>query len=416
MDQPISQFNPIVSGATINLATLPTRNLTIRANTSPATVGSVQFDLVESAFLNTVNTSPYDLCGDGTSTPVACSNLGVGLHSLTTTPYMGSKASGAKGTSMSISFSVIDPTPTPTPTPTRTPTSTPTPGNVVGPAGYPLTAPVGYGNPITFGATGNGTTDDTAAFQSAVNAGNVYVSQTGTYLIVGQVLMPSNRILQCASGVILKTNKHDSNDSGLLRLNSTNNVAILGCTLIGTNTTVPPILDGNQGNSLISLFGATNTLIAANTCKWSWSNSCIHLTDSTDSNTGTPSSNNTIRNNELDATGYYGVAIIDGIYNTVNWNNAVDAAIGSEANSGETPTGNSHNTYSNNVVTKVHTNGYNNVILTGGAAISNFDYSTNMVSNNHVTGSGSAILVDDGGGEIQAHYTNNLCDGGCITK
>ena len=102
--QPIPQFNPIASGSTINLATLPSHNLTIQANTSPATVGSVAFDLVNSGYLNTVNTAPYDLCG---SAP--CSNLGVGLHSLTTTPYMGPNASGGAGTSMSISFSVIDP-------------------------------------------------------------------------------------------------------------------------------------------------------------------------------------------------------------------------------------------------------------------------------------------------------------------
>jgi hypothetical protein len=122
--QPISQFDPIVSGATINLATLPTQNLTIRANTSPGKVGSVEFDLVESAYLMTVNTPPYYLCA---SAP--CSNLGVGLHSLTTTPYTGSNASGAAGSSMSISFSVIDPTPTPSPSPSPTPTpmATPTP-------------------------------------------------------------------------------------------------------------------------------------------------------------------------------------------------------------------------------------------------------------------------------------------------
>ena len=104
--QPISQYNPIANGATINLATLPSQNLTIQANTSPATIGSVAFDLVNSGYLNTVNTAPYDLCG---SAP--CSNLDVGLHSLTTTPYMGPNASGGAGTSMSISFSVIDPTP-----------------------------------------------------------------------------------------------------------------------------------------------------------------------------------------------------------------------------------------------------------------------------------------------------------------
>jgi hypothetical protein len=118
--QPIPQFNPLVSGATINLAVLPSHNLTIQANTVPATVGSVVFDLVDSGYLNTVNTAPYDLCG---SAP--CPNLDVGLHSLTTTPYFGSGGSGGAGKAMSISFSVIDPTPTPAPTPSPTPTPTP---------------------------------------------------------------------------------------------------------------------------------------------------------------------------------------------------------------------------------------------------------------------------------------------------
>jgi hypothetical protein len=118
--QPISQYNPIVNGATINRATLPTQNITIQANTSPATVGSVAFDLVNSGYLNTANTAPYDLCGTA-----PCSNLGVGLHSLDATPYMGPNQSGGAGNTASISFSVIDPTPTPAPTPSPTPTPAP---------------------------------------------------------------------------------------------------------------------------------------------------------------------------------------------------------------------------------------------------------------------------------------------------
>ena len=118
--QPISQYNPIVNGATINRATLPTQNVTIQANTSPATLGSVAFDLVDSGYLNTVNTAPYDLCGTA-----PCSNLGVGLHSLNATPYMGPNGSGGAGKAMSISFSVIDPTPTPVSTPSPTPTPAP---------------------------------------------------------------------------------------------------------------------------------------------------------------------------------------------------------------------------------------------------------------------------------------------------
>jgi hypothetical protein len=44
-DQPIAGFNPIAANATLDLATLPTRRLNVRANTSPTTVGSVKFAL-----------------------------------------------------------------------------------------------------------------------------------------------------------------------------------------------------------------------------------------------------------------------------------------------------------------------------------------------------------------------------------
>ena len=212
--QPISQYNPIVNGATINRATLPTQNLTIQANTSPATVGSVAFDLVNSGYLNTVNTAPYDLCGTA-----PCSNLGVGLHSLTTTPYMGPNGSGGAGKAMSISFSVIDPTPTPDPTPA--PTSTATPGGVPTPIGN-ITPPKlsnqqNFVKGATFGGhtvAGNDVTDDTNALQAAVNAGDVFV-EAGTYLIGGQVVLPAGRHIQCQcntpSGVCTATTDSNGN-------------------------------------------------------------------------------------------------------------------------------------------------------------------------------------------------------------
>jgi hypothetical protein len=124
-NQPISQFDPIVSGSTINLATLPTY-IAIRANTSPATVGSVIFNLVDANYWHTVSIPPYDLCGDASpSQPLACGNLILGAHSLNTTPYMGTNGSGSAGTTMGVSFSVIDSTSTPTPTPTSTPAPAP---------------------------------------------------------------------------------------------------------------------------------------------------------------------------------------------------------------------------------------------------------------------------------------------------
>jgi hypothetical protein len=283
---------------------------------------------------------------------------------------------------------------------------------VVGPAGYPLTPPVGYGNPVNFGATGNGTSDDTAAFQAAINAGNVYVSTVHTYNIGGQIIIPSNRTLQCAPGVVLRTLVHSTNDPSMLRLNGATGVSILGCTLIGANSTTPPILDNNQGTCLISLWGSSTNLIAANTCKWSFGNACVHISDRFDG-AGAASTFNVIRNNDFGPTGYYGVAIIVGTDNQVLWNNAVDAAIGSEANAAQATGTNSRNTFGHNVVTKVNTNGWDSVSLTGGSAIAGFDYSTNVVSNNTVQGSGSRINQNNGGGAIPAQYINNFCINGC---
>ena len=98
----------LVDGATLNLATLPTRRLNIRANTSPATVGSVVFALSGAATKNqTENTSPYALFSDNAGdynpwTPA------VGSYKLTATPYSAANGTGTAGAVGTINFRVID--------------------------------------------------------------------------------------------------------------------------------------------------------------------------------------------------------------------------------------------------------------------------------------------------------------------
>jgi hypothetical protein len=91
-------------GATLNLATLPSKNLNIRATTNPSTVGSVVFALTGAQSKSvTESTAPYDLMGDyGTWTPA------VGNYTLKATPYTASKGSGTAGTALSVAFSVIN--------------------------------------------------------------------------------------------------------------------------------------------------------------------------------------------------------------------------------------------------------------------------------------------------------------------
>ncbi|HYG73815.1 MAG TPA: chitobiase/beta-hexosaminidase C-terminal domain-containing protein [Planctomycetota bacterium] len=102
--QPISGFDPLPNNATLDLSALPTRKLNIRANTSPATVGSVGFNLDGNANYHTENVAPYFLAGDtGSWTPA------VGSHTLSATPYTSSSRGGTAGTTLSISFKVVDP-------------------------------------------------------------------------------------------------------------------------------------------------------------------------------------------------------------------------------------------------------------------------------------------------------------------
>ncbi|WP_211325357.1 DUF5060 domain-containing protein [Larkinella arboricola] len=96
------------SGEQLNLASLPTRNLNIRVNTSPSTVGSVKLVLSGKQSRNQTETgAPYALFGDRDGdynnwTPA------VGSYTLKATPYSGAGATGTAGTPLTISFSVIN--------------------------------------------------------------------------------------------------------------------------------------------------------------------------------------------------------------------------------------------------------------------------------------------------------------------
>jgi glucose/arabinose dehydrogenase len=111
-DQPIAGYDPIATGATLNLATLPTRNLSIRANTNPATVGSVRFAYDANSNYRTENVVPYCIGGDqgnGDYLPWTPTN---GSHTLTVTPYSAASAGGTAGTAKTITFTVTNGTAT----------------------------------------------------------------------------------------------------------------------------------------------------------------------------------------------------------------------------------------------------------------------------------------------------------------
>ena len=91
----------------MNLSTLPSRSLNIRANTNPITVGRVVFALSGTLTRNqNETTAPYALFGD-VGTNYNSWLMPVGNYTLTATPFTASTG-GIAGTPLTISFSVIN--------------------------------------------------------------------------------------------------------------------------------------------------------------------------------------------------------------------------------------------------------------------------------------------------------------------
>jgi myo-inositol-hexaphosphate 3-phosphohydrolase len=130
-DTAVAGMDPLASGATIDLF-LVGAQLNLRANTSPASVGSVRFALDGNANFRTENAAPYALGGHAGSdyfpwTPA------LGAHTLTATPYEGPDGTGIVGTPMTIAFTVVDTTPAPPPPSGEINKTLTTPASDVGP-------------------------------------------------------------------------------------------------------------------------------------------------------------------------------------------------------------------------------------------------------------------------------------------
>ncbi|WP_242919899.1 kelch repeat-containing protein [Pontibacter liquoris] len=99
----------LTNGATLNLATLPTKNFNIRANTNPATVGSVSFQLSGAQTKSvTESIAPYAFYGDDNNGDYYAWTPALGNYTIKATPYTASKGSGTAGTALTVTFSVVN--------------------------------------------------------------------------------------------------------------------------------------------------------------------------------------------------------------------------------------------------------------------------------------------------------------------
>ena len=106
-DEPIEEFDPLIDGALIDLATLPTRNINIRANTQPETVGSVSFGPSRETVTRIEDTAPYSLAGDDEGDYLPWDTL-PGRYALEAVAYSEQGAQGEAGGSVLITFTITD--------------------------------------------------------------------------------------------------------------------------------------------------------------------------------------------------------------------------------------------------------------------------------------------------------------------
>lgn len=107
-DQPVAGYDPLPDGAALQLSSLPTRNLNVRANTVPRKVGSVRFGLDRNPSFrveNGLSGTLYSLAGDMNGNYNAWLPA-PGTHTVTATPYGAADGQGAAGTPLSITLHV----------------------------------------------------------------------------------------------------------------------------------------------------------------------------------------------------------------------------------------------------------------------------------------------------------------------
>jgi N-acetylneuraminic acid mutarotase len=107
-DQVIKQLTP---GEQIDLYSLPTRNLSVRANVNTPAVGSVLMSLTGKQLqTQTESTAPYALFGDNNGDFIPWTPT-IGTYTLTATPYTDPGGSGIAGNPLSLTFTVVDQAP-----------------------------------------------------------------------------------------------------------------------------------------------------------------------------------------------------------------------------------------------------------------------------------------------------------------
>ncbi|BCQ27199.1 hypothetical protein NK8_53880 (plasmid) [Caballeronia sp. NK8] len=250
-------------------------------------------------------------------------------------------------------------------------------------------------SPKDFGAKGNGTTDDTRAFQAAVDAGDVLIP-AGTYLLNHTVVVTaSNRHIQCEPGVTLrKTVRADSNMFNYEGPSTGN--SLVGCNFVGANPTrVRDWENPGHYDIPVQTNGAVDNFVLAGNSFRDFFGQSMFQTEGQGGGTGAVLVFNSFANCPL-----YGIALVGSVNGRIAYNLADNCRMGPENNDATQDSG------GNILECNRMVNGGN---ITGGSnGEGGVDYSRNIVRHNVLDGGYMQISPPERG--KAARYIDNTCN------
>jgi hypothetical protein len=106
-DQPVAGYTGLASGVTLDLSTIGTSRLNVRANVGAGTA-SVRFAYDANANFRTENVAPFALAGDDGAGDFYSWTPTAGTHTLKATPFSGTSGGGTAGAGKTFTFTVVN--------------------------------------------------------------------------------------------------------------------------------------------------------------------------------------------------------------------------------------------------------------------------------------------------------------------